>query len=155
MLKKIGYSLVVGIVTISLLPSIGMCWNSGYHGGSGRYYGGGYHGGYGGYHGGYNNNAWAWGLGGLVVGSALTAAVLYQPPRQVVYAYPPPQVVYAPPQTVYAPAPTPVYASKPSIPPGMCRWERAVLDNYGRPILDQSGRPVLEYTIGSCQSPPY
>ena len=134
------------ILTISLSPSIGMCWHSGnysggYHGGYGHYYGG-YRGGY------YYNDAWAWGLGGLVVGSALTAAVLYQPPPPVVYSYPPPQpVAYAPPQTA-------VYATKPSIPPGKCRWERAVLDNYGRPILDQKGRPVLEYTIGSCQNPP-
>jgi len=143
MFRKAVCAIVFILLTISLLPSTGMCWNSGYHGG-------GYHGGYGGYHGGYyNNNAWAWGLGGLVVGSALTAAVLYQPPPPAVYAYPPPQ------QVVYAPAPTQVYANKPSIPPGMCRWERAVLDSYGRPILDQRGYPMLEYTIGSCQSPPY
>ena len=151
MFRKTVYALVLGMISISLLPSAGICWTSGY-------YGGGYHGGYGGYHGGYyNNDAWAWGLGGLVVGSALTAAVLYQPPPPVVYAYPPPQqVVYVnppPQQVVNAQPPTQVYSYKPNIPPGMCRWERKVLDNYGRPLLDQKGHPVLEYMIGSCQSP--
>ena len=151
------------MMAVSILPSTGMCWHSGYYGGSGRYYGGhggyyggGYNRGYGGY---YNNNAWAWGLGGLVVGSALTAAVLYQPPPpQVVYAYPPPQqVVYAAPpqQVMYAPQQqTAVYINKPSIPPGKCRWERTVLDNYGRAVLDQYGNPVLEYTIGECNFRP-
>jgi len=162
MFKKTAFIIALSMMAVSILPSTGMCWSSGYHGGSGRhygghggYYGGGYNRGYGGY---YNNNAWAWGLGGLVVGSALTAAVLYQPPPpQVVYAYPPPQqVVYAAPpqQVMYAPQQTAVYTNKPSIPPGKCRWERTVLDNYGRAVLDQYGNPVLEYTIGECNFPP-
>jgi len=41
------------------------------------------------------------------------------------------------------------------LPPGMCRWERFVLDSSGRPILDQYGRPLKEYAIGSCLAPPY
>jgi len=134
MFKKFVYTLIFGLFTLSLLPSIGMCAPHGYYGNHGGYYGG--------YHGGYHyNDAWVWGLGGLIVGSALTSAFLqYPPPPQVVYGYPPPQ--------------TQAYSYKPSIPPGMCRWERTVLDYYGRAILDQYGHPVLEYTIGSCQSLP-
>jgi hypothetical protein len=134
MFKKTVYALIFGLVSTSLLPSIGIGRQPGYYEGPGRYYGG-YHGGY------YHNDAWVWGLGGLLVGSALTAAFLQYPPQ--------PQVVYG-----YPPSPTQVYSYKPSVPPGMCRWERTVLDNYGRAILDQDGRPILEYTIGSCQSPP-
>ncbi|WP_319586668.1 hypothetical protein [uncultured Desulfobulbus sp.] len=51
--------------------------------------------------------------------------------------------------------PPPVYVSPPLPPPGLCRWERIVLDNNGRPVLDQTGKPVKEYAIGSCQQPPY
>ena len=134
MVKKLVYALVFGLLTLSLLPSIGMCAYHGSYGNNGRYYGS--------YQGGYHyNDAWVWGLGGLIVGSALTSAFLqYPPPPQVVYGYPPP--------------PTQVYSYKPSIPSGMCRWERTVLDYYGRAILDQYGHPVLDYTIVSCQSPP-
>lgn len=45
-------------------------------------------------------------------------------------------------------------ASVPAVPPGMCRWERTMLDNSGRPVLDRYGRPVKEYAIGSCLTPP-
>ena len=83
--------------------------------------------------------ALAWGVTGFFLGSTL-AAFTYRP---VVYAAPPP--VYYPPVYTYAPA----------VPPGMCRWERSVLDRYGRTLLDQYGRPVKEYTLGSCQYPPY
>ena len=44
--------------------------------------------------------------------------------------------------------------SVPVVPPGLCRWERTVLDGFGRPILDRFGRPVKEYAIGSCVAPP-
>lgn len=44
--------------------------------------------------------------------------------------------------------------SAPVPPPGLCRWERTVLDGFGRPILDRYGRPVKEYAIGSCVAPP-
>ncbi len=92
----------------------------------------------------YGGVALAWGLGGFFLGSALSAAV-YRPPPPVVYAYGPPPPVYRPP----------VYAYAPSVPRGMCRWERYVLDGYGRTVLDNDGRPVKEYTLGSCQQPPY
>lgn len=96
--------------------------------------------------------ALAWGLSGFFLGSALTAAV-YRPPPPVVYAYgPPPAYVYGPPPPVYRAR---VYGYAPSVPPGMCRWERYVLDGYGNTVLDYSGRPVKEYTLGSCQQPPY
>lgn len=42
----------------------------------------------------------------------------------------------------------------PAMPPGMCRWERTVLDSNGRPVLDRYGRPLKEYAIGSCLYPP-
>ncbi len=81
-----------------------------------------------------------WGLTGLVLGTALTATLFRPPPPQpVVYAE------AAPP--VYEP---PVYTTPPSVPPGMCRWERYVLDGYGRTVLDPNGQPVREYTIGPC-----
>jgi len=50
--------------------------------------------------------------------------------------------------------PSPVAMEPPQAPPGMCRWERTVLDNRGRPVRDPYGRPLKEYAIGSCQSPP-
>lgn len=49
----------------------------------------------------------------------------------------------------------PVAAVPPQVPPGMCRWERQVLDAYGRPMLDQYGHPLREFTIAPCQRPPY
>ena len=98
--------------------------------------------GWGHYHGGV---ALAWGMGGLFLGSALTAAAYRQP--SVVYVTSPPPVTYQayqPPVTTYAPA----------VPPGMCRWERYVLDQYGSVLYDRAGNPLKEYTLGSCQYPP-
>lgn len=91
------------------------------------------------YHGG---GGWGWGLAGLIVGTAVVASMASQP--TVVYA--------APPAPVYV-APSYGYAA-PAVPPGSCRWERYVLDGYGRQVLDQYGRPVKEYTVGPCQYPP-
>ncbi len=149
--KKIGLLLAVVIATLALTPATGQAW---YRHGPSRYYGNHY------YHGG--GDAWAWGLTGLVLGGAIVAAAsqpaFYAPPYQtVVYAPPYQSVVYAPPpQTVvYAQPAASVYNYPPSVPPGMCRWERYVLDGYGRTVLDQNGQPVREYTLGSCQSPPY
>ncbi|MCL2790051.1 MAG: hypothetical protein FWD79_05350 [Desulfobulbus sp.] len=113
----------------------------GYYGG-GRYYGGGprpYSYGYGryGYYGGHRGwgpSAWLWGLGGLVLGSAIVATAM-QPPVQ---------------QVVYADSPPPVYSYQPRVSPGMCRWERYVLDGYGRTMFDRYGQPVKEYTTGPC-----
>lgn len=87
--------------------------------------------------------ALAWGVTGLVLGTTL-AAFTYRPATTVVYAAPPP--AYPPPAYGYR------YA--PAIPPGYCRWERYVLDGYGRTLLDGYGQPIKEYTIGSCQYPP-
>ena len=91
------------------------------------------------YHGG-GGGGWGWGLAGLLVGTAVVASVVSQP--TVVYAAPPPPV-YVTPSSGYAAAP-------PAAPPGSCRWERYVLDGYGRQVLDQYGHPVKEYTIGPC-----
>jgi len=117
MKKKIIVAFVVGSLLTPLLPSVGMCW---YH------------------HGYYRGDALAWGLGGLMVGTVVTAAAL-QPRPQVVYTTPPPAV----------------YTSRPvNLPPGMCSWERYVLDGYGRTLLNQYGQPAMEYTVGPCQYPP-
>ena len=126
MVKKTIFALLIGMMALTLVPSEGRCWYS-HHG----YYHG-YHHGY------YYGDPLLWGLSGLVVGSAITAVAL-QPP--------PPPVVYAAPQTA-------VYTTQPNVPPGMCRWERYVLDGYGRTLMDRNGQPVKEYTVGSCQYPP-
>ena len=142
MMKKITCTLAIGMVALSLIPATSE--GRGYYG-SPRYYGH-HH-----YHGG--GDAWVWGLTGLVLGGAIVAAatqpVMYAPPYQPVVYAPPPQTV------VYAQPPAAVYNYPPTIPPGTCRWERYVLDGYGRTVLDQNGQPVKEYTLGSCQSPPY
>jgi hypothetical protein len=133
MVKKTIFALVVVMMATSLVPSEGMCRYA-YHGGYG--YGGGYH--HGGYNHGYYNDAWLWGLGGLVLGTTVAAMTLQPPAQRVVYGAPPPAV----------------YTYAPNVPPGMCRWERYVLDGYGRTLLDQGGQPVREYTVGPCQYPP-
>lgn len=48
----------------------------------------------------------------------------------------------------------PISLYPPPVPPGMCRWERQMLDSYGRPLLDQYGQPLREYTIAPCNAPP-
>ncbi len=89
--------------------------------------------------------ALVWGVTGFLLGSTLAAAS-YRPPPTVVYTTPPPPV-YPPPVT---------YGSAPYVPAaGSCRWERYVLDGYGRVMLDAYGRPVKEYAVGSCRYPPY
>ena len=126
MVKKTILALLIGMMALSLVPSEGMCWY-------GRPV-------YGHHYGHYHGDPWLWGVGGLVLGTAITVAALQPPPPQrVVYAAPPPAV----------------YAYPPSVPPGMCRWERYVLDGYGRTMLDRYGQPVREYTIGPCNNPPY
>ena len=49
----------------------------------------------------------------------------------------------------------PIYSYPIEPPPGLCRWERQILDRHGRPVLDPNGRPMREYTIGPCWRPPY
>ena len=103
----------------------------------------------------YHDDAWAWGIAGLVVGSALTAIVT----RPVVYEPSRPAVVYvesSPPRTTYQ---SPVgqariYTYPPEVPPGMCRWERPMVDEYGRSVLNRDGMPGKVYTLGSCEFPP-
>jgi len=159
MLKKTGRAFFLGIMTVALLPTTGICRNSDYHGRSGSYYGGshgysnhyyrGYRGGgryYHGHH--YYDDAWLWGVGGLILGTALVAATLYSPPQQQnVYVASP--AASTPPQGMYVRPQVQVY--KPAIPQGMCRWERVAWDSYGRTIVDQFGKPVVEYTVGPCR----
>lgn len=125
MVKKTFFALLIGVMAMSLVPSVGMCWYS--HGGY-----------YSHHHGHHHGDALLFGLGGLVLGTTIAAVALQPPPPPVVYA---------------APAPS-VYAYQPAVPPGMCRWERFVLDGYGRTLLDNYGQPVKEYTVSPCQYPP-
>jgi len=132
MFKKTAFVLVLSVMMIPLYPSPGMCWrSSSYHHSSHGYHG---------------DDALWWGLGGLLLGTFIAAAALPPAPPP-----PAPPVVYVQPQQ----SQTQVYTYPPYVPPGMCRWERFMLDGYGRMVLDQYGRPVKEYTIGSCQYPPY
>jgi hypothetical protein len=124
MLKKTAFILAFSVLVIPLHPSVGMSWHYPHHS-----------------HHHHGDEALWWGLGGLLLGTFIAAATLPPPPP------PRPPVVYAQPQTQ-------VYSYPPYVPPGMCRWERFMLDGYGRPVLDQYGQPVKEYTLGSCQYPP-
>jgi hypothetical protein len=132
MLKKTALVLAVVLLLTPLSPSVGLTWYSQppgpyYHDRS--YYGHGHHD-----H--YDDDAWLW-VGGILLGTLFLATML-QPPSPPVYYQPPTQI----------------YTYPPYVPPGMCRWERYILDSNGRFVLDQYGQPIKEYTIGSCQFPP-
>lgn len=138
MFKKTALVLVFAMAVTTIYPSVSMSWNSP----SPRYdhyrhysYRDNHH-----YRRGHGDEALFWGLAGLFLGTVILTAVLQPPPSPVPMAYAEPQAR--------------IYTYPPSVPPGMCRWERYVLDNYGRMILDQYGQPVKEYTLGSCQYPP-
>ncbi|MCL2458667.1 MAG: hypothetical protein FWF31_07435 [Desulfobulbus sp.] len=138
MTKKMVIGLLVSILAVTLAPATGMCWRGGpsYNY---RYYGHGYYRHY------YGSDAWVWGLGGLMLGSVLVAAAMQPPPPQVVYVEPsPPRIVYSPVAYSYQPRPA----------QGECRWERYVLDGYGRTVFDRYGQPIKEYTTGPCNYPP-
>ena len=87
--------------------------------------------------------ALAWGITGFLIGSTL-AAVSYRPAPEVVYAAPPPPVY-----------PPPAYGYAPRVRAETCRWERYVLDGYGRVMMDGYGRPLKEFAVGPCGYPPY
>jgi len=89
---------------------------------------------------GHGDEALFWGLTGLFLGTLFLSAALQPPAPSVPMAYAEPQ--------------PPIYNYPPYVPPGMCRWERYILDDFGRMVLDQYGQPVKEYTLGSCQYPP-
>jgi len=126
MVKKTVLAVMVGVLLLSLLPSTGSCWHA-----EPRRHG----------HGGHGDDALLWGLGGLVLGAAVVGAALQPAP-------PPPQpVMYVEPQPA-------AYVYQPRVEPEMCRWERYVLDGYGRTLFDQYGQPAKEYTTGPCQYPP-
>jgi hypothetical protein len=129
MTKKLIAGLLVASLSIPLMPDLGMSWYggppppSGYHQRHHRNNGG---------------DAWLWGLGGLVLGTAIVATAM-QPTAQ---------------QVVYAEAPPPAYAYPRAYAPAQCRWERYVLDGYGRNVYDRYGQPLKEYTTGPCDYPP-
>ncbi len=135
MRKPTTLALILGIVMFYWLPSL--AWGASDYG-SGQ----------------------AWGQPEAFLRSPFAAAFdpshrLYQPPM---YGYKPDQTaasfLRSPFVAAFDPAPgiyqPPLYNYKTDVPPGMCRWERFVLDGYGRPLLDPSGQPVKEYALGPC-----
>jgi hypothetical protein len=139
MKKRLVAGVALSLFALSLLPATGMAWHH-----RPRPYYSHHH-----YHG--HSDDWVWGLTGLLIGGALVAAAT----RPVVYAAPPPVVAYPPYSAYGPPAQARVYSYPPAVPPGLCRWERYVLDGQGRALLDAYGQPIREYTIGSCEYPPY
>lgn len=140
--KKITLILVGALLLTSFSPANGLSW---YSSPPGHYPYGGHHGpyrpySYGHYYHDYDyDDAWLW-VGGILLGTVLVAALLQSSPPQ--------PDVYVQQQT------QPIYSYPPYVPPGMCRWERYILDNQGRFVLDQYGQPIKQYTLGSCQYPP-
>ena len=134
MLKKTAFALAFAMILTAISPSVGMSryYHSSGHGHYGHYS---YH-----HHHHDSDEALFWGLTGFFLGTALLYAFLQPPPQQEYRTYVAPQVR--------------IYTYPPRVPPGMCRWERYILDNYGRIMLDQYGQPVMEYTLGSCQYRP-
>ncbi len=132
MLKKTAFVFMCSLTMLTFTPSMGMCWRETPHYSHhySHHHGHGFHG----------DDILLWGLGAILLGTAITAATMQPPP-------PPRPVVYVNP-------PSPVYTYPPYVPPGLCRWERYKLDPYGRIVVDQYDRPVMEYTIGSCSYPP-
>ena len=136
MKKRLIAGVALSLFALSLYPATVMAW----HHPPRSYY----------HHHGHGDD-WVWGLTGLLIGGALVAAAT----QPVVYAAPPPVAVYPPYSAYGPPAQASVYSYPPAVPPGLCRWERYVLDGQGRALLDAYGQPIREYTIGSCQYPPY
>ena len=136
MRKRLIAGVALSLFALSLYPATGMAW----HHPPRSYY----------HHHGHGED-WVWGLTGLLIGGALVAAAT----QPVVYAAPPPVAAYPPYSAYGPPVQASVYSYPPAVPPGLCRWERYVLDGQGRALLDAYGQPIREYTIGSCQYPPY
>lgn len=146
MVRKTILALVLCMVALPLTPTEGLSWRSHYHYPSSHHHYRYYH----------HDDAWTWGVAGFIVGSMLTAVIT----RPVVYSPARPTVVYVeqPPPRIRAYS-SPVVQSRiytypPEVPPGMCRWERPMLDEYGRTILNRAGMVAKVYTLGSCQYPP-
>lgn len=90
---------------------------------------------------GWATTAWGHYTSGVEHVGERTASFLASP---FVAAFDPAPVLYRQP---LAPYPT-------DLPPGMCRWERFILDSSGRPLFDPNGNPLKEYTVGPCTQPP-
>ena len=139
MFKKTALVLALALLVTPFSPSVGLTWYSSSPGpyyydrpyGHYRHYDRGY------YH--HDDDALLW-VGGILLGALVLGAVLQQPAPE--------------PERYIQPQQPQVYTYPPYVPPGMCRWERYILDGNGRFILDQYGQPVKEYTLGSCQFPP-
>lgn len=130
MFKKTVFVLVFAIITTSIYPSVSMSWH--YQAPRYDHYR---------HYRGHGDEALFWGLTGLLLGTVLLSTVFQPRPQQVPMGYVEPK--------------SQIYTYPPPVPPGMCRWERYILDNFGRMMLDQNGQPLKEYTLGSCQYPPY
>jgi hypothetical protein len=142
MVKKIVIGLLVSMMAAPMIPAMSMAGPRSHSYGHHRSYHRPSHGHYRHHH--HGSNAWLWGLGGLALGSAIVAtAVQTPPPQQVVYVE---QPVYTPPPAAYS------YPTQ--VAPGTCRWERNMLNRYGRIVFDQYGQPVKEYATGPCDYPP-
>ena len=144
MLKKTVFTLILCAAMLPLTPSEGFSWPHHRHYPSHHYR-----------HHYIHDDALAWGVAGLVVGSLVTASIAQ--PR--VYTTPPPNVIYVqpPPRTVVysnVSGTGQIFNYPPEVPPGMCRWERPMLDAYGNPVLTRHGVPAKVYTLGSCSYPP-
>lgn len=135
MFRKIALVVAAVMLVTPLTPSLSLAW----HSPPGPYYYGGYgHYRHYDYHSHYHDDAWLW-VGGILLGSLFLAAMLQPPVRET---------------RVYTQQPVQTYSYPPYVPPGLCRWERYIIDPNGRFVLDQYGQPIKEYTIGSCQYPP-
>ncbi|MDW7772216.1 MAG: hypothetical protein SCH71_04920 [Desulfobulbaceae bacterium] len=140
MIRKTALVLVITILVTPLYSIEAM--SRGWHSSPPRYYQK-HHYYYRGHH---HDDALFWGVAGLILGTVLISSIIQPPPRRVVYADPQSRV-YNYPQSR-------VYNYPPDVPPGMCRWERYILDSYGRIMLDRNGQPIKQYTLGSCRYPP-
>ena len=133
MFKKTALLLILVLFMTTLCPTMGMSRGYGApryrHNHHYNYYNYGHNG----------DEVLIWALSGLFFGTIIASAILQAPPSR--------EVVYVEPKA-------PVYTYPPFVPPGMCRWERYVLDGYGRIMFDRNEQPVRQYTLGSCQYPP-
>lgn len=138
MKKVLSAVFIAVLLAVPMMPAQGWCWRGDrHHGHHGHRH---HH-----YHS-HGDEAVLFGLGGLVLGATAIALMQEPRPRRVVYVDPAPAAyAYGPPVT---------YAYAPPVVERTCRWERFILDGWGRYMYDRHGRPVKEYATGPCDAPP-